>query len=340
MHYREKTIEELEDLEQKLHDQEDNNGHSNYAAKIGLYKEMVRRLQPLVRKNNKEYSHTLNYVKKKLIYNLIHYGTYLKTEYQKDDHLAAKCLEEALKYDDTNMIAAYRLGFLSYKKLQYSQAIHYFEQALTNQKYHKDHPYQLNNQQVIHAHLYLTNSAFKIAEATYAEMKLLPVAENQKIPIPEISSFFINMEENEDYLQRHAFYQVSNEGKTTCSKVECEELIQSQPANTIIIYYSDRTITAFFEGEEASLTQEQANMLRYFLIKSSEDHPVTRNAFSVVETIKQNTFIQSVNRLKHRLINCGFPPLFQTKRHQGETAYYFTGSCRFYLMYRVDEEIE
>lgn len=340
MRFREKTFEELEEWEQELNDRVDEDGDPHYGEKIDLYREMVRRLQQLVRKSPKEFSHSLDYVKKKLIYNLIHYGTYLKTEYQKDDQLAAQCLEEALKYDQANPIAAYRLGFLSYKVFQYSKAIQYFEQALDNHRYGKNQSYLLNSRQLIHAHLYLTNSALKIAKRTYDQMNQLPEAENQQIPVPEVSLLFGNLEENERYLQRHAYYRISHDEKTTCSKADCEELIQSRPNNTILVYFNDRTISAFFEGKEASLSQEQANMLHHFLLKSSADHPATRNDFSVVETMRPNTYIQAVNRLKNRLRSINFPPIIYTTRHHGETAYYFDGSCSFWIMYRVDEEIE
>ncbi|WP_156351153.1 tetratricopeptide repeat protein [Neobacillus vireti] len=337
MRLREKTLEELEDWEEELNDREQESGHPNYATKIELFREMVRRFQQLVRQNKDDYSHELEYVKWKLIYSLIHYGTYLKTVYQKDDHLAAKCLEEALKYDRTNPIAAYRLGFLSYKKRNYSEAIQYFELTLTNHKYYEKHQYQLDDQQVIHAHIYLTNSALKIAKEAYEKMNQLPQSANQNIPIHEFSSLFLNLQENEQYLQRNAFYQLTGDEKTTCSKEECERLIDSEPSNTIILYFSDRNITAFFEGEDVSLSADQGIMLQYFLLKSSEDHPATRNAFSDVETIKQNTFVQKVNRLKNKLREKGLPPMIQTKRYQGETAYYFDGSCEFYIMYRVDD---
>lgn len=337
MRLRDKTLEELEDLEQELSAQFED---PKYYRKIEVYKEMVRRLQQLVRQRQPEYQSTLDYVKKKLVHSLIYYGTYLKTVYQKDDYLAAKCLEEVLIYDNSNPIASYRLGFLSYKVMHYSKAIHFFEDALNNHKYNKQLTYQLNSQQLVNAHLYLTNSALHIAKTTYEKMNQLPKANNEDIPLQEFSPLFSKLVENEQYLASHAFYKVNREGTTTCSKVNCEELIKLQPENTIILYFSDRSILAFFEGKEAELTPDQGNMLKYFLLKSSENRPATREAFSVVETIRLNTYIQSVGRLRNRLIQAGFPPIFQTTRVRDETAYFYNGMYPFYVFYRVDEEIE
>src|SRR5688572_23876156 len=118
MSLRQKTLEELEDLEQELFDQEAEHGSPNYSMKIHLYEEMYRRLEQLVRQKKDEYS-----------------GTF----------------------------APYRLGFLSYKHQKYSKAIQYFQTALENQKYSQHKQYQLNSQQEVNAHLYLTNSALHIA---------------------------------------------------------------------------------------------------------------------------------------------------------------------------------
>jgi tetratricopeptide (TPR) repeat protein len=340
MSLRDKTIEELEEIEEELNEQEEEHGFSNYSMKIEVYKEMYRKLSQLVPSRNEDVQSSLDYVKRKLIYCLIHYGTYLKTEYQKDDYLATRCLEEALKYDKTNPLAAYRLGFLSYKFNDYTKAIQYFQNALDNDHYHKQHLYHLNEQQQLNAHLYLTNCALHIAKETYEKMNQLPQAKTQKIPKQELSPLFSSLIENEQYLMRHAFYKVNKEGRTTCSKAECEKLIASPPHDTLLIYFSDRTIMAFFNGKEASLTQDQGNMLSYFLLNSSEDVPATRHDFSVVDTIIPNTYTTNVSRLRRKLVQQGIPSMILTKRYHNETGYYYDGSYPFYIMYRSDEEIE
>ncbi|MFP7296642.1 tetratricopeptide repeat protein [Neobacillus niacini] len=340
MSLRDKTIEELEEIEEEINEQEREHGYLNYSIKIDLYREMYRKLSQFVRQNGEDYQSSLDYVKRKLVYNLIYYGTYLKTEYQKDDYLARSCLEEALQYDQKNPLAAYRLGFLSYKFNDYIKAIHYFQTALDHDQYHKQHLYHLNEQQQFNAHLYLTNCSLHLAKDTYEKMNQLPFAKIQDIPNEELSPLFNRLLENEKYMLQNAFYKISKDVTDTCSKAECEQLISSPPPNTLLLYFSDRNITALFNGQEVSLTQDQGYMLSYFLIKSSEQYPATRHHFSVVDTIRPNTYIQSVNRLRNRLSNQGFPAFIQRTRFQEEAAYYYDENYPFMVMYRVDEEIE
>jgi hypothetical protein len=103
---RSRTLEELEDIEQNLLDEEEETGQRNYSMRIELYKEMYNKLKPLARKQNDVYKSYLENVQQSLVYDLIHYGTYLKTEYQKDDHLAATCLEDALNYENNSSLSA------------------------------------------------------------------------------------------------------------------------------------------------------------------------------------------------------------------------------------------
>jgi hypothetical protein len=171
-------------------------------------------------------------------------------------------------------------------------------------------------------------------------MNELPLAKTQEIPKQELSPLFRSLIENEKYLLENAFYKLNKEGRETCSKAECEKLISRPPHDTLVVYFGDRTIMAFFNGEEASLTQDQGNMLSYFLLNSSEAVPATRHDFSVVDTIIPNTYITNVGRLRRKLTLQGFPSMIQTKRYHNETGYYYDGTYPFYIMYRSDEEIE
>jgi tetratricopeptide (TPR) repeat protein len=340
MRYKDKTLEELEDLELEFDEQEEMWGYPNYSLKIEYYKELYKRYEKLVHQRQNDYKDSLAYVKKKLIYHLIHYGTYLKTEYQKDDYMAALCLKEALKYDRTNPIPAYRLGFLSYKKRNYSEAIKFFQKALKNHQ-HDSQP-KLTSQQEVFLHLYLSNSALHIATETYEKMNQLPAAKTLELPDLEFSPLFRSLFENDQYLKRHAFYRITNKANTTCSKEECEQLIQSPPPQTIILYFSDRNILAVFEDEAKAveLSVDEGKLLRHFLLNTTEERPATRSAFAVVENMKANTYSKKVSRLRNKLLHNGFPPFIMQKRYQNETAYYFDGTFSFEVMFRVDEEIE
>lgn len=346
MRLKKMTLEELEELEQELHDQEQESDYSLYSRKIKVYEEIYNRLRKLG-KEKKEDNSYLKYVTKKLVFNLIHYGTFLKMQYEKDDQTAIHCLKKALNYDSRNPSAAYRLGFLSYKHKDYESALHYFQKAIENQEYYDQKDYCLNEKQVVNAHLYLTNSALHIAKYTYEKIIGLPYKSQQELPNYEFSSLYQSLTENEKYLERHAFYKISQDETTTCSKEECEELITNVPLNTIVLYFNDRNIKLVYNENEVNISQNHGDMLRYLLTKSSVDSPATRitlhNFFldsHVKGVVNKDALIKAISRLRNKLRSCEIPSIIQTTNYRGETAYYFDRTLPYIVMYRVDEEIE
>lgn len=338
------SIEELEDLEQDIHEREGDN--PLYSKKIDIYEEMVRRLRKIVRDSPEEKSY-LEYVTRKLVFHLIHYGTYLKMEYQKDDHLAINCLKRALSFDANNPIVAYRLGFLSYKHKDYQKSLHHFQKAIDHDPYYEQKDFRLNETQIVNAHLYLTNSALYIAKETYEGMSKLPFDNQHELPHYELSSLYKSLSENERFLEKKAFYKITEEETATCSKGECDELITHEPRNTIVLYFNDRTIKLVYNDNSVDLGQNHGDILRNLLTKSSEELPATRitlqNFFSssiVNGEVNRNTYIQAMNRLKTKLRSCDIPPIIQTSNYRRETAYYFDKTLPYIVMFRVDQEIE
>ncbi|WP_110114057.1 hypothetical protein [Bacillus sp. CGMCC 1.16541] len=345
---RKMTLDELEELEQELHDKEDDIEYSLYPQKIDVYKEMHKRLQKSV-KENKEEEFYLEYIKKQLLICLIHYGTYLKMKYIKDDRMAMSCLEEALKYDRRNPIAAYRIGFLFYKQAKYYNALNYFQMAISNQTYDESRKdYLLNQQQVINAHLYLTNSALYIAANTQDDLDAMKHPNQQELPNYEFSSLYRSLKENETYLEKNAFYKVSQDGKVMCSKQECEEFVhENELTNTLLLYFNDRDIKLYFRGYYYQISPDHAGILRYLLTSTSQHSPGTRMKMSsyfrdchVNGEPSRDTFKQAISRLRRRLKSLKIPEIIQTTNHHGELAYYFDGTLSYYVMYRVDETIE
>jgi hypothetical protein len=186
----------------------------------------------------------------------------------------------------------------------------------------------------------LTNSALYIATDSYEQMNKLLHNQQLQVPNQDFSPLFKSLIENEQYLRKNAFYKVSEFGTSTCSKQECENLTSNPPYNTVVLYFNDRNIIAVYEDGEVILSHDEGVMLRHFLLKSSEEEPATRVAFSIVENIKPNTFTLSFNRLLKKLLAKGFPPFLHLKRFQNEPACYFDKSVLFYIMYRVDDEID
>ena len=83
----------------------------------------------------------------------------------KDDASAIASFKKAIALDKQNPIAHYRLGFLTYKERDYVLAVQYFQRAIDSQPYYQNREYVLNEQQLFHAHMYLTNSALYVAQS-------------------------------------------------------------------------------------------------------------------------------------------------------------------------------
>ena len=126
-----RSIEELLDIEEALHSSRDEEKAGSMHEVISLYEELHKRIK---RDKASEYISSLESIEKKLVSYLIRYGTYLKTEYQKDDFAAKRTLLKALSYDRTNPMARYRLGFIAYKEGNFMESIKQFQQALQPQK--------------------------------------------------------------------------------------------------------------------------------------------------------------------------------------------------------------
>ncbi|RAK14102.1 tetratricopeptide repeat protein [Anoxybacillus vitaminiphilus] len=189
----EMSLDELYDVEEKLLEELDNGGERDwiYSEIVRVYEKIHQNLSRLTTKERKERKAEIEYVTKQLVKYLITYGTHLKTQLKKDDFTAKNSFKKALKYEQTNPIAHYRLGFLAYKEQQYAEALHYFEKALQYQNGYPNKRFSLNEQQMYYAHLYLANSALFIAEKTYQSMEKLPDHINRdKVPSVELSSLY------------------------------------------------------------------------------------------------------------------------------------------------------
>ncbi|MGG2093489.1 hypothetical protein AB1283_12395 [Bacillus sp. S13(2024)] len=339
MRLKEKTYDELLELEAELHEIED---EYVYHTLVLVYKEMYRRLR--LEKRNKD-DWEINDIKTRLIKILIQYGTYLKTVYRKDDNLAVNSLAEALRYELNIPIAHYRLGFLHYKRQDYFMAFHSFESAISTQKSCTNKAYLMNDQQLYNAHMYLTNSSLHISAKTYEQMEQLPVSVNRTgVDGAEISPLYDLLKRNEQYLNQHAFYKITREGQDTCSKDECEHIIDEE-FRTLILYFSDRSIRLVYRGDEVVLSKNQGDALKVILLQSTHGTPVTRMAFrDIIDSrdeageVKKNSFIQTVRRIRDKLVQLnGFDDLIISTQYRGEAAYYFNEEIPFCVMYRVDE---
>lgn len=340
MSLRDLTLEELEDLEQELHEKGEKSDYGYYAKLVNVYEEMYKRLIPLVKKDRAMHEHILKYTKNLLVSYLIKYGTYMKMNNFKDDRVAFSSLTKALSYQKNIPIAYYRLGFLTYKQGDYSQAVRYFQEALNYHKLGGDPTYNLNQQQEFHAHMYLANSALYVASSTYEAMGKLKYASAEGLPNLALSPLYETLSDNKQFLKKHAFYKITKDHIVTCSKDTREELAENSEKDVLVVYFNDRENILFFNGEETIITPGQANMIRHFLLSSNEKNPCTRmtmkDFFGRTGTdgeVKKNTFIKSIERLRTRLKTLNMPDIIDVTQYQGETAYYFNETVQYIVLF-------
>ncbi|WKA53181.1 tetratricopeptide repeat protein [Planococcus shixiaomingii] len=343
MRYMDMSLEELEDQDRLLHSRQEIDEATLYRKRIELYGAMRSHFRK-TRKLNEEDQSILDDITERLAFNLIHFGTYIKMADKKESFLAISSLEKALQYAPKNPVAAYRLGFLFYRRSDFDNALKYFRMAISNQRLGKD-KMLLNERQVIHAHTYLTNSALHIAKQTQDTLEELSGAEVEQLPGYEFSRLFESLNENDSYLRNHAFYRETKEGRTTCSKQDCEDFAFDPPQNTIVLYFGDSETSLNFNDKAVSLSKRPSDLLRFLLTSSSAASPASvadvKGFFGdlkVDEELRWDTYRQAVRRLREELKACFVPSVVETV--QGSKSYYFNGSLPFIILYRVEDEIE
>lgn len=341
MRLRDKSIEELLDLEEELIESRNDEKDGSLSNLINLYTELYRKIS---KSHDDEYSASLVHIKKKLVSYLVRYGTYLKTQYQKDDYAAERCLNSATTYQKELPIAYYRLGFLSYKKKRYIDALTYFQEAINYQEKCKEDHFQLNQQQLYNTHLYITNSALYLADESNKRLKKWETVEllNQ-VPNYERSSLYEIINSNETYFSNHAFTVTTQDSIRMCAEEDCYQLTEdNQLPNTLILYFSDRRHSLFFNGKDVELSINHAEILRYLLLHTSKDSPATKYAFSrIIESkdgeVKTNTYTKNIERIREKSINLGIPiEIISNIRHHGQTAYFYNRKIPFAIIHRSD----
>ena len=345
MRLRDKTIEEMLDIEDELRDS-NNEEEASYDSFIALYEELIRKIR---QDQSGEYDTSLEQIKRRLISYLVRYGTYMKTQFRKDDRAAESSLKKALKYDPELPNAHYRLGFLSYKHKNFLLATIHFNNATSYQNTCKEQEYQLNQQQLYNAYVYLTNSTLYLAESAQESLKGLETEEiSEGIPSSyHMSSLYETIRRNEGYLAEMAFTVITTEGKRMCTREECEKIIEeNELPDRLILYFSDRHHSIFFNGVEKPLSINQAEMLRYFLLKTNPQSPATKLHFArLLETrskdgnIPDNSYVQAARRLNLKIVQSGVTRQVienHQDRYHGGTAYFYNQNLPFAIIFRSD----
>ena len=339
------NLEELEEEDRQLHLQTADLEESIlYQRKIELYKAMHLKVKQRVHRKLEDQSY-LDDITEQLVFNLVHYGTYLKKADQKVDQVAIPNLKRALSYDPHNPIAAYRLGFIYYRNGSFINAANYFQKAIFSERFNTNKKMALTDRQKVNAQLYLTNSALHIAKESQDNLSTFPADQVEQLPGYEFSSLFGSIAENDAYLSNHAFYAETALGRTTCSRQHCNEMAMDHPRDTIVLFFGDVETSLNFNGKAATLSKRLSDVLRHLLTVSSVGAPANthdvKECFGDLhfdEDVQWPSYRQTVRRIREALKSCDIPDVIETSL--GKQAYYFNGLVPYVVFYRVDDEIE
>jgi len=232
------SVDELLDQLEILEDQRDDGKDYLLQPIISIETALLRVIKA---DHASEYLMSLPKIKQDLTEHLVKYGTYLKTEYRKDDMAAKTSLIQALKYDKTIPQAHYRLGFLAYKQKNYMSALGHFKNAVENQQLHPEHKLRLTNQQSYHAALYMSNSALYLA-ADAQELALYIDVEETKIDQLMLSPLYELINSNTSYLEQHVLQITDCDGIRGGSWEEYEELMDAPDRKELILDMTGREL--------------------------------------------------------------------------------------------------
>lgn len=330
------SVDELIDKQAELHEAK-NEGIENVLRELTAVEEAL--YQKIKRDRNSEYADSLDMIKDSLIFNLINYGSYLKTEYRKDDHTAKETLKKALKFDCENPVAHYRLGFLAYKNRDYSNATIHFQNALKNKDASGD--FSLTAQQIYNATLYLTNSGLHIAKQAQESLEEIEGEFKENAVNLELSPLYEMIAHTDRYFRNNAFTVRTETEEKRCSIDECEEIIDSRDHEQVILYFSDYEVFVYYQTEFTTLKIPQAELFRELMLRSNEEYPLTRrDLFGYVGEILANSFTKRIERLRKDLAKCNIPDtIIITRPKKGdriETAYSYNHSFSYKLIQRTD----
>lgn len=304
----EELLDQLETLVELRQEGEDYLLQSIISVEIAL-------LRAIKADPESDFAPSISKIESDVTEHLVKYGTYLKTEFQKDDAAAEKTLKQALRYDQTIPQAHYRLGFLAYKKEEYNNALFHFQHAVENQRLNPLHKMSLSNQQSYHALLYLSNSAlYMAAEAQQQsrEMSIQHDVEEKKIEQLTLSPLYALIDANASYLAQHAFQITDSRGQRGVSWEEYEEMMDKADSDELMLDMTGREIWARYGREAVKLTIYNAELLRTLMLNSSEASPLAKTGLSDLFSVKSGEikierYVKSISRLRQKLLLLNLP---------------------------------
>lgn len=105
-------------------------------------------------------------IEKKLVTLYVSQAEYFKMAEKPDPYVAERYLEKAVRLQSDHPVANYRLGYLYYRKQEYTKAIRHFEKALEGSETEG-----LNDTQTVLANMFMVNCGIRIAKESILEVQ-------------------------------------------------------------------------------------------------------------------------------------------------------------------------
>lgn len=336
------SVEELLDQLEVLVEQREDGKDYLLNSIISIEKALVRAIKS---DPESDYTLSISKIESDLTEHLVKYGTYLKTEYKKEDVAAESTLKQALRYDRTIPLAHYRLGFIAYKQQAYNNALFHFQHAVELQRLNPQHKMSLSNQQSYHALLYLSNSALYLAADAQRQSQEISIhnnVEQTKIDQLTLSPLYELIDANSSYLAQHAFQITNSDEQRGASWEEYEELIDGDASDELMLDMTGREIWVRYGGSAVKLTISNAELLRTLMLNSSEAQPLAKTDLSDLFSVKSGEikierYVKSISRLREKLLKLNLPldvigMVAKTLNGQDTSYYYRAADVPFVLI--------
>jgi tetratricopeptide (TPR) repeat protein len=178
---------------------------------------------------------------KKLVNLYVSQGEYFKMGDKPDLNIAKRYLEKALQWQQDHPVANYRLGYLYYRRREYTKAVSFFERALDGSVEE-----ELNDTQRMLANMFLVNCGIKIAKEAIHEINFIEDNVYTELEIERIVQYKSEILILDEEIFDKMFYRKIENG--TEEKIGEYEFINFKPdKNQLLLKRSDHGMEIHFQ---------------------------------------------------------------------------------------------
>lgn len=338
MRYRDRSFDELEELEQELHMKDASDLQCLNFTKIDIYDAMLTHLSILC-KSDEDYVDYYTYIKNKLICHLLRYESNINASLANERLRAEQTLKNIRIYDQKNPIASYRLGCLLYLQKKFNEAASYFQYALDFQKDCNNKLFLLNTMQINRAVLYISNCS--LHSGCQALVFTSEKGAQEPLLNASFSNYFAQLSSNEELLKLKAYRKVTMDGVEFTSGKGAVETLDLSPKNTLMLFFIEDEAELFYNGIKETLTAPQAHVLRRLLLDAHLNTvtPLCLKDYFLDSHVVSGASQKALQPLMAQLKKVLAELETQVSIHESDEGYQLIGSMEYILMDRIDEQL-